>query len=173
MSQVFKIILSGLVLAFALAGCSTTGTEEVTEAVEQVAPTDQAVRTGVEDSLVEPQVEVEPAPVDPLAGVDTVFYFDFDKSLLSSEARSALILHAEQLQINPRKIRLEGHGDERGTREYNLALGERRADSVRGFLIQQGVDAANIEVISYGEERPADLGSTESAWSKNRRVELK
>ena len=70
-------------------------------------------------------------------------------------------------------LRLEGHADERGSREYNMALGERRANAVRDFLVLQGVDASIIETISYGEERPAETGSYESSWSANRRVELK
>ena len=105
-------------------------------------------------------------------GVATVFYFDFDKSTLKPEARAALNIHAQRLQQNPQPIRLEGHGDERGTREYNIALGERRAAAVKEFLVLQGVNGGNLEVISYGEERPAALGSDEGSWALNRRVEM-
>ena len=77
------------------------------------------------------------------------------------------------LQSNPRNVRLEGHADERGTREYNMALGERRAQAVKEFLVLQGVSPSLIEVISYGEERAAAYGSNEDAWGLNRRVELK
>jgi peptidoglycan-associated lipoprotein len=73
----------------------------------------------------------------------------------------------------PSNIRLEGHADERGTREYNMALGERRANSVKEFMVLQGVPSSMIEVISYGEERAASFGSNSAAWSMNRRVELK
>jgi peptidoglycan-associated lipoprotein len=104
----------------------------------------------------------------------TTFYFDFDKSDLSQEDRDALVYHAEQLKSNPSmKVRLEGHADERGTREYNLALGERRAQSVERYLQVQGVAAGQMETISYGEERPAKTGTTEAAYSDNRRVEMK
>jgi len=88
-------------------------------------------------------------------GVATVFYFDFDKSTLKDEARAALNTHAQRLRANPIYIRLEGHGDERGSREYNMALGERRANAVKEYLVLQGVSGEYLEVISYGEERPA------------------
>jgi peptidoglycan-associated lipoprotein len=103
----------------------------------------------------------------------TVFYFEFDKSDLTQEARDALVYHAEQLKATPSmRIRLEGHADEQGTREYNLALGERRAQAVERYLQVQGVSANQMETISYGEERPAQNGTTEAAYSANRRVEL-
>ncbi|HLS98840.1 MAG: peptidoglycan-associated lipoprotein Pal [Porticoccaceae bacterium] len=106
-------------------------------------------------------------------GVATVFYFEFDKAVLTSEARAALDIHAQRLRGGNRQVRLEGHADERGTREYNMALGERRANAVKEYLTLQGVNAANLEVISYGEERPAQLGSDDQSWSLNRRVEMK
>lgn len=106
-------------------------------------------------------------------GIDTVFYFDFDQATLRAEARAALTLHAERLRARPVSIRLEGHADERGTREYNMALGERRANAVREFLAVQGVDGSLVEVISYGEESPAVMESNEGSWALNRRVELK
>jgi peptidoglycan-associated lipoprotein len=103
----------------------------------------------------------------------TVFYFEFDRSDLSAEAREALVYHANRLMENPSlRYRLEGHADERGTREYNLALGERRAQAIERYLQVQGVSAGQLEVISYGEERPVDPGTTEAAHARNRRVEL-
>ena len=105
--------------------------------------------------------------------VPRVFYFEFDKVMLSAEARSALRLHAKSLLSNPAKIRLLGHADERGSREYNMALGENRGNAVRDFLIQEGVRGSLIEVVSYGEEKAASLGSNENSWATNRRVELK
>ena len=110
---------------------------------------------------------------DGAAGLDTVFYFDFDQYTLKPEAREALVAHADVLKAAPRSVRLEGHADERGTREYNMALGERRANAVRDFLVLQGVNGADLEVISYGEERPAATGSDDASWSANRRVEMK
>lgn len=103
-----------------------------------------------------------------------VFYFAFDNSELTTEARAALVHHANNLKANPgMRVRLEGHADERGTREYNLALGERRAQAVERYLQVQGVSAGQLETVSYGEERPADTGTTEAAYSRNRRVEMK
>jgi peptidoglycan-associated lipoprotein len=104
----------------------------------------------------------------------TTFYFEFDKSDLNAEARDALVVHAADLKANPsRRVRLEGHADERGTREYNLALGERRSQAVERYLQVQGVAAGQMEVVTYGEEMPVDTGTTEAAYSKNRRVEMK
>lgn len=111
--------------------------------------------------------------IDTDGGIETVFYFDFDQSILKPESLAALRIHAQRLIANPVSVRLEGHADERGTREYNMALGERRGSSVREFLVLQGVDASLLEVISYGEERPASLDSTDGSWALNRRVEIK
>ena len=105
--------------------------------------------------------------------LETVVYFGFDQSTLTPESRALLLAHAERLKGSSISVRLEGHADERGSREYNMALGERRANSVRDFLVVQGVNASNLEVVSYGEERPAVSGSGEANWSLNRRVEIK
>jgi peptidoglycan-associated lipoprotein len=110
--------------------------------------------------------------MDAIANVAKVFYFEFDQATLTSEARAALIAHSEYIKGASVSVRLEGHADERGSREYNMALGERRANAVRDFLVLQGV-SSNIETVSFGEEQPAQVGSDESAWSQNRRVELK
>lgn len=101
-----------------------------------------------------------------------VVYFGLDQSTLSSDAQSILDRNISTLKNGSSHIRLEGHADERGTREYNLALGERRANAVLQYLVANGVSKARIETISYGKERPADAGHDESAWSKNRRVEI-
>ena len=102
-----------------------------------------------------------------------VFYFDFNSSELSAEDREALTTHAQLLAANPTlAVVLEGHADERGSREYNLALGERRAKAIEQVLNLQGVDREQIQVISFGEERPVALGHDEQAWRLNRRVEL-
>lgn len=103
----------------------------------------------------------------------TVFYFEFDRSDLSAEAREALVYHANRLMENSSlRYRLEGHADERGTREYNLALGERRAQAIERYLQVQGVSSNQLEVISYGEEQPVDPGTSEAAHARNRRVEI-
>lgn len=102
-----------------------------------------------------------------------VIYFAYDNSSVPAAAFDTLRAHANYLKGNSNaKVRLEGHADERGTREYNVALAERRAQSVEKFLRVQGVSAAQIEMVSYGEEKPAAYGSDEMSWAKNRRVEL-
>ncbi|MFK7828146.1 MAG: OmpA family protein [Congregibacter sp.] len=103
----------------------------------------------------------------------TVFYFEFDSSTLTPAAQVALDAHISLLRTNDRNVRLDGHTDERGTRDYNMALGERRANAVRDYMVVNGVASYRIESVSYGEEQPMSYGSGESNWSQNRRVELK
>ena len=100
-------------------------------------------------------------------------YFEFDSSTLSADAQATLKSDFEQLQQTPAvAVRLEGHSDERGSTQYNVALGERRAQAVKTFLTSLGLPPAQLTTASYGEEKPADPGHDEAAWSKNRRVEL-
>ncbi|HSN70925.1 MAG TPA: peptidoglycan-associated lipoprotein Pal [Steroidobacteraceae bacterium] len=102
-----------------------------------------------------------------------VIYFDFDRAEIKPEYVSVLAAHARYLNDDPgRRVRLEGHTDERGSREYNIGLGERRAQAVRRALLLQGVAEDQIVTVSYGEERPAVLGSDEEAYARNRRVEI-
>jgi peptidoglycan-associated lipoprotein len=97
-------------------------------------------------------------------------YFDFDKSTLTPAAQDNLMQKAEWLRENPdRTATIEGHCDDRGTNEYNLALGDRRAESAKAFLVDLGIDASRLNTISYGEERPVDPRNNEEAWAKNRR----
>ncbi|RMF47475.1 MAG: peptidoglycan-associated lipoprotein Pal, partial [Deltaproteobacteria bacterium] len=101
-------------------------------------------------------------------------HFDFDQFTLSPEARDILAANAALLNANPGlKVRIEGHCDERGSDEYNLALGERRAVAARDYLVSLGVAADRLSTISYGEEMPLDAGHDEAAWAKNRRAEFK
>jgi peptidoglycan-associated lipoprotein len=109
-------------------------------------------------------------------GVDLsqhVIYFDFDSSELRADAQAVVANWAKYLSQNPSaRVRLEGHTDERGTREYNVALGERRSRAVQQALQLRGVTAGQLSAISYGEERPVSMGHDESAWGQNRRVEI-
>lgn len=116
---------------------------------------------------------VETTSAAPAAALEYVFYFDFDQATVREDSRAALDAQAARLRGTSAKVRLEGHADERGTREYNLALGERRAKAIANYLSVQGVDAANVEVVSYGEEKPVADGHDDDSWGKNRRVELK
>jgi peptidoglycan-associated lipoprotein len=101
----------------------------------------------------------------------TVVYFDLDRSNIRSDAKSTLDGALSCVQGATGQVRIEGHCDERGTTDYNLALGQRRADAVKGFLTKAGVSASRISTVSIGEERPADPGHHEGAWAKNRRAE--
>ena len=104
---------------------------------------------------------------------DTIFFFEFDKSDLKQDALDDLDAHAKYLAADrSAKVRLEGHADERGSRAYNLALGERRSNAVARYLVIQGVNRSQIETVSYGEERPLSLSRDANGWSRNRRVEL-
>ena len=112
---------------------------------------------------------------DPTAGeLGMVIYFEFDSSEVRPEDQDLVARHAMQLGNNPgSRVRLEGHADERGSREYNIGLGERRAQAVRRMLMIQGVSADQISTVSFGEERPVAFGSSESDYAQNRRVEFK
>ncbi|MEM1261597.1 MAG: peptidoglycan-associated lipoprotein Pal [Pseudomonadota bacterium] len=104
---------------------------------------------------------------------DTVIYFEYDRSEISPQYAAILAEHARRLAAQPGlRVRLEGHADERGSREYNIGLGERRALAVRRVLLVQGASAGQLSVVSFGEERPAALGSNEEAYRQNRRVAL-
>ncbi len=101
----------------------------------------------------------------------SIIYFDYDKFFIREDQMPVMNRNAEITYRNNLRVRIEGNCDERGSDEYNMALGQRRADQVRDFLTNYGVSAGNIETISYGEMRPAVQGSDESAWSRNRRAE--
>ena len=169
-----KLGLSILCLSALLAGCSSAPVDETTSTIEdttvQTASLEKEMEAEKAAAMAAAQAEAQAAAVN---SADTVFYFAFDKAVLSDDSRTALVENAKFLMSNPRAVRLEGHADERGTREYNMALGERRANAVKDFMIMQGVSGSMIEVISYGEERAASFGSSAAAWSMNRRVELK
>jgi len=111
---------------------------------------------------------------DPSGGeLASILYFEFDSSELLAEDTETVARHARQLAENANlQVRLEGHADERGSREYNIGLGERRSQTVRRMLLIQGASASQISTVSFGEERPAEFGSTEDAYAKNRRVEI-
>lgn len=149
------------------AACTSTTETKVDEG-QQDAQTD--ARTGAQDQGA---IQSDPFtdPSSPLS--TTTIYFDFDSSEIKSGDREVILAHARYLADNgDARIVLEGHADERGTREYNIALGERRAKAVSQLMLLQGVAQAQIDVISFGEERPVALGHDESAWSVNRRVEV-
>ncbi|WP_432822507.1 peptidoglycan-associated lipoprotein Pal [Trichloromonas sp.] len=101
-------------------------------------------------------------------------YFEFDQFTLSAEARDILASNVAYMKANPGlRVRIEGHCDERGSDEYNLALGERRASATKSYMVSLGIEPSRLSIISYGEEMPLDPGNSDSAWSKNRRAEFK
>jgi peptidoglycan-associated lipoprotein len=128
------------------------------------------------EPVVEEQPEVETKEEVVVSKVPDMvmqedIYYEFDKSTLTPTAQDNLLRKAEWLQENPNAaVTIEGHCDERGTNEYNLALGDRRAESAKAFLTDLGIDASRLTTISYGEERPVDPRSDEEAWAKNRRA---
>lgn len=129
------------------------------------------VEQGVTESTVSEQV---PADLEAVARQLQRIHFEFDQFSLSPEARDILAANAALLQANADvKVRVEGHCDERGSDEYNLALGERRAIAARDYLVSLGVAADRVATISYGEEMPLDQTNNEAAWAKNRRAEFK
>jgi peptidoglycan-associated lipoprotein len=138
-------------------------------------PSDSGAETSgaISGSVSGSELSEEARALEQLRQTGMVVYFDYDRAEIKPEYVSLIAAHAKYLSANSsRRVRLEGHSDERGSREYNIGLGERRAQSVRRALMLQGVSEAQITTVSYGEERPAVQGSDESAYSKNRRVEL-
>jgi peptidoglycan-associated lipoprotein len=109
-----------------------------------------------------------------IAILEQVVHFDYDEASIRADAQQLLAAKVPVLRANPGiRIRLEGHADERGSVEYNLALGMRRANAVRQYLMEFGIDGSRFETFSYGEDRPSVHGSTESSWSRNRRAEFR
>ncbi|MEQ9814954.1 MAG: peptidoglycan-associated lipoprotein Pal [Azospirillaceae bacterium] len=151
----FKI-LTVIAAVLIVAGCSTPEDDMATDAASSGSTSAQSnVPPGTEQGLVQ---------------VGDRVFFQFDRYDLTSEAQSTLQAQAAWLNAYPSiGLLIEGHADERGTREYNLALGERRANSVRNYLIALGIEPGRLQTISYGKERPAVVGSNEQAWAQNRR----
>jgi peptidoglycan-associated lipoprotein len=164
-----KSVLIGMsALALALGACG-----KKTPPAEVPPPVDQSANppgTATDDSVDLVELPAMQADLVAKAGSDTV-YFSTDKSDLDAQAQATLAAQARWFIANP-SVRgsIEGHADERGTREYNLALGERRANAAKQFLIANGVPEGRLTTISWGKERPVAVGSNEEAWAQNRRA---
>lgn len=142
---------------------------------------DESVKNTVEGAVVNPVTIdgiddgtlIDPDSIAGRAPKERVIFFDFDKSEIRPEYLDIITQHGRYLAQNPTgRARLEGHTDERGSREYNIALGESRAKTIARMLQLQGVSSAQLRSVSYGEELPVDAGHTEAAWDKNRRVNI-
>ena len=173
-----KSFWSGLLMVALLAGCASgvklddVPVEDKSATSAAGGATSQGIGDG-QNSVKGVLTDKSGSGVGP-AGVGTVVYFDYDSFVVRSEARPLIETHARFLQANKqRKANLEGHTDERGGREYNLALGQKRAEAVRQALTLLGVSDAQIEAVSYGKEKPAAQGASEADYAKNRRVEIR
>ncbi|MEM0953599.1 MAG: peptidoglycan-associated lipoprotein Pal [Pseudomonadota bacterium] len=163
LSVIFAILL--------MAGCASTDTSEEDAAMAE-KEAKEAMMAEEEARKAETMRKMKMLE-DAVASAGNVVYFDFDKSTLNAATRRVLDAHIALLKSNSDTVRLEGHADERGTREYNMALGERRAKAVLDYMAVNGIGRGRVETVSYGEERPAVSGTGAAAWSKNRRVEIK
>jgi peptidoglycan-associated lipoprotein len=131
-------------------------------------PVEETTPPAVEETQA-PVTETKPTDMSPIALNDA--FFDFDSAALKAEAKSTLDANAREMKrVTDKNITIEGHCDERGTKAYNLALGEKRANAARDYLVAMGINPSRVTTISYGKERPFDPGHNEAAWAKNRRA---
>lgn len=170
-----KKMLLVLMVAFGLAGCAADPMKP--EGVGEAAPSDGAEATpgygegDINAMAISEEGEFGQYPGDPLS--HRRIFFEYNSYTVEPAAQAVIEAHSQYLISHPgQNLTLEGHADERGTREYNLALGEKRSDAVAELMSALGVDRSRIVTTSYGEEKPLELGHNEAAWSKNRRVEL-
>jgi len=170
MKSTWRLILA-LLIALTLAACQTTPDAEPTPEPEPEPP-----KTDVDTSAApDPHDYTDARNFDNSESLlsKRVIYFDFDKSTVRPEYRGIVSAHAAYAAAHSSaRVTLEGHADERGTREYNLGLGERRGNAVSGLLSAQGARGSQLTVVSYGEERPTCRVSDDECWSLNRRVEI-
>jgi peptidoglycan-associated lipoprotein len=170
MSNIKLLLISTLFVL--LAGCASQDIPDPDPTDETYGSEDGADTDGMDGSGLGEGEFID----DDLAGGELadVVFFDFDSYELRPDDADIAARHGIQLADNPGwNVRLEGHADERGSREYNIGLGERRAQAVRRVLLLQGAQPSQISTVSFGEERPVAIGSNEDAWSQNRRVEFK
>ena len=170
----FQRLLAICAVAFLFTACETAS--NVTGDSASGSSSSSATAAGTASSSASSSTSssttaTQMSDAEKLAQVGNTVYFGFDSSELGGEARATLDRQAAFLNVNPTMIVIiEGHADERGTREYNLALGDRRAVAVRDYLLAKGLNAARVRTVSYGKERPAVSGSNEESWAKNRRA---
>jgi len=169
-----RILVVLLIACLGVAGCKTKPPKtEPPSPASEAGASSQA--SGAGGATAAGQNAADDETAGPQAGLlaKRVVYFDFDSSEIKGEGTDIVGAHAKYLATNPAaRVRLEGHTDDRGSREYNIGLGERRAQSIRRALLLQGATEAQLSTVSYGAERPAVAGHDEAAWAKNRRVEI-
>jgi peptidoglycan-associated lipoprotein len=166
-----RITLPAILLCGLLAACSSKPAKDASTTTSEKGAAPAATQTYGTGDESRSAMEQLNDPSSPLS--QRIIYFDYDSSEIRAEYRTTVEAHAAFLAANPSmSVSLEGHADERGSREYNLALGERRAQSVKRQMVLLGAQAQQIRTTSYGEERPVVDGHDEGSWSQNRRVEI-
>ena len=164
------LILGAAAIALAVSGCAKRTPPAETPTTTEQVPVGPGGETVAPGDVELTELPAQQADLIAKAGSDTV-YFGTDEHILDESAKATLAAQARWLLANPNvRASIEGHCDERGTREYNMALGERRANAAKDFLLSQGVPAARLLVTSWGKERPVAPGSNEEAWAQNRRA---
>ena len=166
----YKNIISVIVAAIILAACATTPSE-TTSASQSSSSSSSSTSDILSQTLVKDGVYIGDDTVEMLAvDVPDRVFFAYDSYAINSFAQTSLKKQAQWLKANPSvTISVQGHADERGTREYNLALGDRRASAAKDFLMSQGISSNRVTTISFGKERPVKSGSNDTAWAQNRR----
>jgi len=168
-----------LLVALAAAACASNEKKEPAQVTDKSTGSQQA-QSGMGSSTTQQQKPMQPIVGDPTHDPNNVLskrsvYFDFDSNAVKDEYRGLVQAHSRYMTTDKRDahIRIEGNCDERGSREYNLALGQRRAEAVKQVMTVLGVSGGRIETISYGEEKPVAPGHDEAAWAQNRRADIK
>lgn len=175
LEKMVRLVCVGSLVLAAASGCSKKAEEQPIDTAPPISSTPQTGTYGRAPSLTSTQpldLSETRGQVDP-PGLARVF-FEYDSTTLSMEARTTLQEDYQTLKSTPSlRVEVEGHTDERGTNEYNMALGQKRADAVKNYLVQLGISSSRIETISYGEELPAETGHDEAAFSRNRRAQFR
>ena len=168
--QMFQRLLAMCAVAFLFTACETAS-NVAGDSASGSSSSSATAAGSTSSSASSSTTATQMSDAEKLAQVGNTVYFGFDSSELAGEAQATLDRQAAFLNVNPTMVVIiEGHADDRGTREYNLALGDRRAVAVRDYLLAKGLNAARVRTVSYGKERPAVSGSNEESWAKNRRA---
>jgi len=175
-----RLVVMLFVLTLLASGCAKKAVQEEgnndatqTQDVQEQQPADVSDTNVVDNSAYDAAAAARAAERAASQGLVQI-HFDFDQYVLTDEAKSTLVSNGGLLRAAPAvKVLIEGHCDERGSDEYNLALGEKRALATKNYLVSLGVDADRMTIISYGEEKPVDAAHTKEAWAKNRRADFK